>query len=162
MRDAHSRPIRGTAYSMLCASVRCAALTVLLSSCSADLPVQGEAQEAKEDALAVPYSLVCVIHGDGDYLYHDTSGNEYNADEEALAGAKRVAQQNPRAEVFIFHQRPRRHFFFFFLFTMASSLITGTDGSSQMNCTGAIRNRHTSALKWGCSVASVRSISVRW
>jgi hypothetical protein len=99
---------------MLCASVRCAALAVLLSSCSADLPVQGEAQGTKEDALAVRYSLVWVIHGDGDYLYHDTSGNDYNADEEALAGAKRVAQQNPQAEVFIFHQRPRRHFLFLF------------------------------------------------
>ena len=64
--------------------------------------------------LTARYSIVCVIHGDGDYLYHDTDGNEYAADEEALAAAKRVAQQNPHAEVFIFHQRPRRHFLFLF------------------------------------------------
>jgi len=99
---------------MLFVSACCAALTVLLSSCGAGLPVQREAQQADEGALAAPYSIVCVIHGDGDYLYHDTSGNEYKADEEALAGAERVAQQNPHAEVFIFHQKPRRHLLFLF------------------------------------------------
>ena len=114
MRDLHSRSVRGAPYSMLFANLRCAALTVLLSSCSADLPVQHEAQQAEEGVLAAPYSIVCVIHGDGDYLYHDTRGNEYKADEEALAGAKRVAMRNSRAEVFIFHQKPRKHFLFFF------------------------------------------------
>jgi hypothetical protein len=87
---------------------------MLLSSCSANLPVQRKAQLAEEGVLEVQYSIICVIHGDGDYLYHDTSGNEYKADEEALAGAKKVAQQNPNAEVFIFHQRPRRHLLFMF------------------------------------------------
>ncbi len=77
-------------------------------------PVQREAQPAEHAARAVSYSIVCVIHGDGDYLYHDTSGIAYKADEEALAGAKRVAQLNPHAEVFIFHQRPRRHLLFVF------------------------------------------------
>ncbi len=114
MRDPHSRSVRGALFSMLFVSLRCAALTVLLSSCSANLPVQREAQQAEDGVLPAPYSIVFVIHGDGDYLYHDTSGNEYKADEEALAGAKSVAQQNPHAEVFIFHQRPRRHFLFFF------------------------------------------------
>ena len=88
------------------------AVTVLLSSCSANLPVQREAQQAEGGLPGTPYSIVCVIHGDGDYLFHDTSGNEYKADEEALAGAKRVAEENPHAEVFIFHQRPRRHLLF--------------------------------------------------
>ena len=64
--------------------------------------------------LAVHYSILFIIHGDGDYLYHDTAGNEYIADEEALADAKRVAQENPLAEVFIFHQKSRSHFLFFF------------------------------------------------
>jgi len=114
MRDPHIRSVRGAPYSILLVSVYCAALTVLLSSCSADLRVQRDAQQAEEGVLAAPYSIVCVIHGDGDYLYHDTGGNEYEADEEALAEAKSVAQQNPHAEVFIFHQRPRRHFLFFF------------------------------------------------
>ena len=60
------------------------------------------------------HSIVFIIHGDGDYLYHDTGGKEYKADEEALEGAILVALQNPRAEVFIYHQRPKKHFLFFF------------------------------------------------
>ena len=109
MRNPHSRSIGEGLYLMLFVSVGC----VFLSSCSANSTVQRD-QQTDEDELASKYSIVCVIHGDGDYLYHDTSGNEYEADEEALAGAKMVAQQNPNAEVFIFHQRPRRHFLFFF------------------------------------------------
>jgi len=97
---------------MLFVSVRCAALIIGLSSCSPNLPVQHAAQQA--DVLAPQYSIMCVIHGDNDYLYHDTSGHEYNADEEVLEGTKRIAQQNPQADVFIFHQMPRRHFLFFF------------------------------------------------
>jgi len=99
---------------MLLVSVCCAALTMFLYSCSADSSIQREVQQSDEDVLASKYSIVFVIHGDGDYVYHDTRGNEYEADEEALASAKRVAQQNPCAEVFIFHQKPRQHFLLFF------------------------------------------------
>jgi hypothetical protein len=95
-------------------SLRYAALTLLLSSCSANLPVQRDAQQADVGVRPVPFSIVCVIHGDGDYLYHDTSGIEYNADVEALAGAQSIAQHNPQAEVFIFHRKPRGHFLFVF------------------------------------------------
>lgn len=62
----------------------------------------------------IKYSIIFVIHGDGDYLYHDTSSNEYIADTEVLINAKNVALQNLNAEVFIFHQKPRKHFLFFF------------------------------------------------
>ncbi len=101
-------------YSMLLMSIYCLALSMLLSSCSADLSVQHATRQAEEGALAVSYSIVCVIHGDGDYFYHDTAGQESKADDDALAGAEMIALQNPRAEVFIFHQLPRRHFLFFF------------------------------------------------
>ena len=114
MPDLNTRSTGDVPLSMVVVCVRCATLALLLSSCSASLPIQQEARQVKQGGLAVAYSIVFVIHGDGDYLYHDTSGNEYQADEEALAGAKRVAQQNPRAEVFIFHQEPRRHFLFVF------------------------------------------------
>jgi hypothetical protein len=57
---------------------------------------------------------VFVINGDGDYVYHDTSGNAYAADEKALEGAKRIAERNPLAEVFIFHRMAEDHFLFFF------------------------------------------------
>jgi hypothetical protein len=114
MRNLHSRSFRNVLYPMLFKSIGCVVLTIFLSSCSANLPFLQESQQADDVALATQYSILFIIHGDGDYLYHDTSGNEYNADEEALAGAIKVAQENPRAEVFIFHQRPRRHFLFLF------------------------------------------------
>jgi len=114
MRDPNSRSVRGAVSSLLFRSGCAVALVVLLSSCSADLPVQREAQPAEEGVGTVAYSIVCIIHGDGDYLYHDTSGNEYRADEEALARAKRVALQNPHAEVLIFHQKPKKSILFLF------------------------------------------------
>ncbi|MDZ7622848.1 MAG: hypothetical protein U5J96_00145 [Ignavibacteriaceae bacterium] len=99
---------------MLFKSIGCVILSVFLLSCSAGLPVQLESQKVEKDSIAVQYSILLVIHGDNDYLYHDTSGNKYKADEKTLAEAIRVAQQNPNAEVFIFHQKPRSHFLFFF------------------------------------------------
>lgn len=85
-----------------------------LSSCSAGIPVQQEFQKVGNDTSAVKFSIVFIIHGDGDYLYHDTAGKEYTANEEVLASAKKVAEKNPLAEVFIFHQKPTNHFLFFF------------------------------------------------
>lgn len=111
MLISHGRPVR---YSFFILSIVFAMAVLFLSSCSANLPVQHETRQTVESTLSTNYSIVCVIHGDGEYLYHDTSGNEYNADQEALAGAISVARQNPHAEVFIFHQRPRHHFLFFF------------------------------------------------
>ncbi|HEX9739499.1 MAG TPA: hypothetical protein VGA29_01885, partial [Ignavibacteriaceae bacterium] len=70
---------------------------MFLSSCSGGLPVQREFKMVEKDSLAVQYSLLFIIHGDGDYLYHDSSGNKYNADEETLAEAKKIAEENPRA-----------------------------------------------------------------
>lgn len=60
------------------------------------------------------FSMIFIIHGDGDYLYHNISGNAVQADEETLSGAIQVAVRNPEAEVFIFHEKPRKRFFLFF------------------------------------------------
>jgi hypothetical protein len=68
----------------------------------------------EEHALPPRYSMVFMIHGDGDYVYHDTQGNELSADEEALVGATMAAILNPQAEVFIFHEKPKRHSLLFF------------------------------------------------
>ena len=92
----------------------CLALGLFLFSCGPAPPVPREAAPGAESALPPGYIVVCVIHGDGGYLFHDPDGNDYRADEEALAGAKRVAERNPEAEVFIFHQKRRRHFLLFF------------------------------------------------
>ncbi len=86
----------------------------IISACSSDLVLKTESQQDSGSVFKTRYSIVFVIHGDGDYLYHDTSNNNYNADEETLVNAKNVAMENPNAEVFIFHQKPRKHFLFFF------------------------------------------------
>jgi len=71
--------------------------------------VPGESSEFPSN-----YVVVFIIHGDAGYQFHDTEGNAYRADEEALAAAQRVAEQNSEAEVFIFHEKHRRHFLFLF------------------------------------------------
>jgi hypothetical protein len=95
----------------------CAGYVMLMSlfiSCSPDMPVFKEHKRESADRLPSPYVLVFIIHGDGDYLYHDADGNAYLADTMAVAGAKMVAENNPSAEVIIFHQRERKTNFFFF------------------------------------------------
>lgn len=114
MRNKNYGMDRRAPFKILLLSIGCLAIIVSLSSCSANLPVQSESQYAAGNVVPTKYSIVWVIHGDGDYLYHDTSGNEHRADEETLAAAIRVAKQNPQAEVFIFHQRPKQNFLFFF------------------------------------------------
>ncbi len=115
----HSRSIRSSAstthgYSMLFGGVGCVVLALLLSSCSSFRLSNPAAPLSGDGALPVRYSIVCIVHGDSDYLYHDTRGNAYRADEETLARAKTVAEQNTQAEVFIFHERHRKHFLLFF------------------------------------------------
>ena len=102
------------ARSVSTAGVACAALALLFLSCSSIPPARREAI-SEDGSLSPPiYSIVCIIHGDGGYLYHDTGGNAHKADEVALAKMKMVAEQNARAEVFIFHEKHRRHFMLFF------------------------------------------------
>jgi hypothetical protein len=114
MPDHFTRPTGCALHSVLRTGIGCSWIALMLSSCSADLSTQHDIQPVTSGAQALQYSIVFVIHGDGDYLYHDTSGVECTADEEALAGARRIAERNPLAEVFIFHQIPRKHFLFFF------------------------------------------------
>jgi hypothetical protein len=115
MRDRQSRSILSGVYSMFSVIIFLAVLAMVLSSCSAELPVQRVVQQTDMGVQAVSYSIIFIIHGDGDYLYHDTAGQEERADEVALEGATTVALRNPRADVFIFHQLPRERFLFFSL-----------------------------------------------
>ena len=114
MQNLHSRSVTSSLYRMIFVCFGSTVLVIFLISCSTSIPVQQKSQRFENDTLAVQYSILFIIHGDGDYLYHDTSGNEHLADEEVLASAKRIAEKNPSAEVFIFHQKPRSHFLFFF------------------------------------------------
>ena len=89
-------------------------IVLFLFSCSSISLTQRGSPLEEESALPPTYSMVFIIHGDSDYLYHDTQGNARRADEEALIEATMVAEQNPQAEVFIFHERHRRHTLLFF------------------------------------------------
>lgn len=101
-----------TAARFAVAGVRIVLVSGLLSSCSPDIVrYETDPGSAADDTKV---SLVFVIHGDGNYRYHDSAGNEFKADEVAAAAAQRVAEQNPNAEVFIFHQQPRRLVLFLF------------------------------------------------
>jgi hypothetical protein len=99
---------------MLFAGVGCLALALFLFSCSSISPAHRVTVLGEQGAFPPRYSIVCIIHGDGGYLYHDSRGNAYRADEQTLAKAKTVAERNPQAEVFIFHEKRRRHFLLFF------------------------------------------------
>ncbi len=82
-------------------------LLLVLSSCkSVGSPMVDEGP--------VEQSIVFLIHGDADYRFHGLDGAAHQADKEALEKAVRVAERNPDAEVFIFHQRPRKRFLFLF------------------------------------------------
>lgn len=85
------------------------ALAMLLTSCSTMPPAHDVGQPA---ASPPRYSLVFIVHGDGNYLYHDALGHARRADQEVVSRAKAIAEQNPDAEVFIFHQIERRHVLF--------------------------------------------------
>lgn len=87
----------------------CLALALLLISCSSRPKLAPETQLDRAGASPSDYELVFIIHGDGGYIFHDSDGNAHRADEEALAGAIRVAERNSQAEVFIFHEKPRKH-----------------------------------------------------
>ncbi len=82
----------------------------LLISCSTVRLPAGDATPDMTVATPVRYSIVFVIHGDGNYRYHDTHGGSHLADAMALDSARDIAMLNPNAEVFIFHEQRRPGF----------------------------------------------------
>jgi hypothetical protein len=79
-------------------------------ACSSTMPPPHD--EAVVGGTPPRYSLVFIIHGDGDYLYHNTLGEARRADADVLARAQAIAQRLPNAEVTIFHEISRRHVLF--------------------------------------------------
>src|SRR6185369_15437037 len=88
----------------------CVVLAMFFAGCSSTMPPPRD--EAIIGGGTTRYSLVFIIHGDGDYLYHNSLGEARRADEDALARAQVIAQQLPNAEVTIFHETARRHVLF--------------------------------------------------
>lgn len=84
----------------------------VLISCHRNYGVRRE-----ESVSGTPHSeskstLVFFIHGDGSYTYHDQKGKRFEADKVILQRAIAVAESNAHAEVFIFHQKPKRKWLF--------------------------------------------------
>jgi hypothetical protein len=116
MQNKHNLPFMSARppYRMLSGCISGLVLVLFMFSCSS-IPILQQAPPLEEEyALPLRYSMVFIIHGDGNYVYHDTQGNEQSADEKALVEATLVAMLNPQAEVFIFHEKPRRHMLLFF------------------------------------------------
>lgn len=88
----------------------CALLVSWLTSCATAPRVYETAVQTGPPR----YSLVFLVHGDANYVYHDTVGIAHFANEDALAKAHVVARSNPDAEVFIFHDKPLSHSLLFF------------------------------------------------
>jgi hypothetical protein len=59
-------------------------------------------------------TIIYIIHGDANYLYHNANGYPLQADEQVLKESKKVAENATNSEVFIFHQRPEQKFIWLF------------------------------------------------
>jgi hypothetical protein len=60
------------------------------------------------DSVPPRFQFIYVVHGDAGYTYYDKAGKRRSADLEALDQAAQVASLSPAAEVFVFHQKPKR------------------------------------------------------
>ncbi len=114
MHSTHCRPTGSTRITPTLAGVCCAVLIGLVSACSVETPVRRDADRTVSLEQGLSATIIFVIHGDGGYQYRDASGVTMAADEAALERATKVAERSPNAEVFIFHQKPRRLALFIF------------------------------------------------
>ncbi len=84
----------------------------LISGCSTPGALNGT--HSSEEVNEPNYSIIYMIHGDADYLYHDSLGAARQADEEVLKEAILLGKQAENGEVLIFHQRPERKILWLF------------------------------------------------
>jgi len=84
-----------------------AVLSLLLGACRSVVPVPPPETAAPSTTASLQQRIVIVVHGDASYLYHTPDGTAHQADAETLREAFAAARSMPRAEVFVFHQRPR-------------------------------------------------------
>ena len=83
-----------------------AILALLLGACRSVVPVPTPPAERASSTAPLQQRVVIVVHGDAGYLYHTPDGTAHQADAETLREAFAAARSMPRAEVFVFHQRP--------------------------------------------------------
>ena len=89
-----------------------AGMALWLAACagSRQEPDQTRDQTSKSSVPSdsnINFQLIYIVHGDADYNWHDSTGQQHRADAEAVAQALDVARNSPHSEVFIFHQSPR-------------------------------------------------------
>lgn len=66
------------------------------------------------DTTQINYTLIYIIHGDANYLYHDEQGRGLQADEQQMKEAISVAREARHGEVFIFHLKPEKRVLWLF------------------------------------------------
>ncbi len=83
--------------------LRVIVLVFLVACASTKLPLP-----QKEEMTKPHYRLIYLVHGDANYLYHDSLGNRHEADQEAINQATDIAIHSEQTEVFIFHQKAKQ------------------------------------------------------
>jgi hypothetical protein len=74
----------------------------------------GQSSKMSADTSQIDYTLIYMIHGDANYLYHDEEGKGLQADEQQMKEAVSVAREAKNGEVFIFHLKPEKKVFWLF------------------------------------------------
>lgn len=140
------------------------ALSAWIVSCSTAPHVSTNTVQTQPPA----YSLLFVIHGDANYVFHDTVGVAHHANEDVLARAQAVALANPQAEVFIFHDKPLRKTLFLFkqhdgeFYYYRNGELVATreywrdEGTSRFSVQGALYNAYRSRLDTNASKSLTR------
>jgi hypothetical protein len=84
----------------------------LLGACAptqtARRPGPPPAAEAGAPSALPVLRVIHLIHGDGEYSYHDSTGKRLFADREAFARAREAGRSRPDVEVYVFHLRAGR------------------------------------------------------
>lgn len=70
--------------------------------------VMHKADDRESSAMAPDYSLIFYVHGDDDYLYHNSEGEPIQANQHALQKALSVARNAESGRVIIFHRQSER------------------------------------------------------
>lgn len=87
-------------------------VSLVLISCHRNYGVRRDTPVSTSHESESKSTLVFFIHGDGSYTYHDQKGKRFEADKVILQQAIAVAENSAHAEVFIFHQKPKRKWLF--------------------------------------------------
>lgn len=87
-------------------------VSLIITSCHRNYGVLRDQVVSGLHDSEIKSTLVFFIHGDGSYSYHDQKGKRFEADAVILQQAIALAKNCPRAEVFIFYQKPKRKWLF--------------------------------------------------